>query len=193
MHGSINPNDTLDYVNVDTSLQRAAAGIGASEAHGVICGLLCVPEAIENPLWLEEVVPDGVTSEQDRDDAKRLLISVAEASRAQLGEDSFEFYPLLPEDEFPLQSRGRALAQWCAGFLFGLSIAGAGDLDALPADSREIVGDLSKFAGIRGGGRDEEEENAYAELVEYIRVGVMLINQELGGQSSSLNFEQPLH
>ena len=74
-----------------------------------------------------------------------------------------------------------------------MSIAGAGDLDALPADSREIVGDLSKFAGIRGGGRDEEEENAYAELVEYIRVGVMLINQELGGQSSSSNFEQPLH
>jgi uncharacterized protein YgfB (UPF0149 family) len=186
------PPESLDYATLDTELRRAKASVGASEAHGIICGVLCVARSDETD-WLAEIVPTDTEEVDCVDDLKRLLLELARDSRRLLETDGFDFYPLLPADEYPLRSRSEALSQWCSGFLFGLTLAGAGDLERLPAESREIVTDLANFTTIRGGAVDEEEEQAYAELVEYIRVGAMLIKQELNGWSSRAQAPHQLH
>jgi uncharacterized protein YgfB (UPF0149 family) len=62
-----------------------------------------------------------------------------------------------------------------------MSEGGMKDLAALPADSSEVMRDLVEIA--RAGGYDleegEEDEVAYNELLEYVRTGVLLINEEL--------------
>lgn len=192
MQDSSGPLDSLDYTTLDAELRRVNAGIGASEAHGVICGVICVPQR-QDTNWLSEIVPDESDDALPADDVKHLLLEIARDSSRSLATDEFEFYPLLPADEFPLGSRSQALAQWCTGFLFGLTLAGAGDLDKLPDESREIVTDLANFATIRSGPTSEEEEQAYAEIVEYVRVGTMLINQELNGRGASVQAPHNLH
>jgi len=52
---------------------------------------------------------------------------------------------------------------------------------ALPADVREILRDLVEISKVafEAAEAGEEEERAYAEIVEYVRVGVLLINEEM--------------
>ena len=168
----------LDYPTLDCALAEIGAGISASETHGMICGVLCVPDA-ENTQWVAEIM-SGSDPEANRDACAELLIAIYESAREQLGSTNFEFEPLLPDNAEALTQRSAALGEWCTGFLFGLTFAGTVSLESLPQDSREVVDDLTKFANIRATDSDDDkEEAAFVELVEYIRVGVMLISEEL--------------
>ena len=170
----------LDYVTLDQALADVGAGMGASEAHGIISGVLCVPDTEDAP-WVAEIM-DGIDPEVDPETCAGLLVAIYDSSREQLASTGFEFEPMLPDEDEVLAVRSVALGEWCTGFLFGFTMAGGASFDALPPDSREVVEDLSKFANIRstnGEEEEEEEEAAFLELVEYIRVGVMLISEEL--------------
>jgi len=92
-----------------------------------------------------------------------------------------EFELLLPEDEAPLDSRTVALAQWCQGFLYGLGGSAIQDAGGLPGEVGEIVRDLSEITrvGVDSDQNAESNESAYAELVEFVRVGVQLVFEEL--------------
>ncbi len=109
-----------------------------------------------------------------------------------------EFQPLLPEDEQPLSERTAALAQWCVGFLYGLGSGAIDDLKTLPGEVGEVVRDFDDITrvGVDGGETDEQNESAYAELVEFVRVGVQLVFEELestraAADESSDEAEQP--
>ena len=88
---------------------------------------------------------------------------------------------LLPDDNEALPVRLEALGQWCEGFYLGLGVAGLSDLDKLPEDSREIVQDMIDIAQIEvdTGDTSEEDEVAFEEVAEYLRVGALLIHEEL--------------
>ena len=96
------------------------------------------------------------------------------------------FQPLLPGDDESLEQRTAALAAWCQGFNYGLALAvRIGDADeALQHDTvAEIVRDFAELAQL-GYTEDEiegEGEVAWAELVEYVRVSVQLVFEELAG------------
>ena len=51
----------------------------------------------------------------------------------------------------------------------------------LPKDTREVLSDFSEIAraGLDGTEVDENEEHAYAEVVEYVRVSALLVYDEL--------------
>ena len=168
----------LDYTVLDHALADIGAGMGASEVHGIICGLSCGPDT-DDTQWVDEII-EGADPEINPDSCAELLLAVLESTREQLTSTDFGFDPMLPDEDELLGVRSTALGEWCGGFLFGLTFTGAVSLDALPDDSREVVEDLSKFASIRAiNSDDDEEEAAFLELVEYIRVGVMLISEEL--------------
>jgi hypothetical protein len=93
---------------------------------------------------------------------------------------------LVPGDDAALEQRTTALCQWCNGFLYGLAGHGAADPERLPGDAGEIVRDLGEItrAGVDGQESDEVNESAYIELVEFVRVGVQLVFEELGARRS---------
>jgi uncharacterized protein YgfB (UPF0149 family) len=73
-----------------------------------------------------------------------------------------------------------ALGGWCQGLLYGLGLGESGWSDRLGEESQEFLQDVADIAQI---GFDideagEADENAYAEVVEYLRVGLMLIQQD---------------
>ena len=108
-----------------------------------------------------------------------------------------EFHPLLPEDLSPLDERTTALAQWCVGFLYGLGSGSIPDLTALPGEVGEVIRDFDEITrvGVDGGEGEEQNESAYAELVEFVRVGVQIVFEELGAlrEPESEQPEPPLH
>ena len=164
-------------------LEGAGSQVVAAEGHGCLCGALCSSPDYTLERWLEELVAidddgDDNPEELPPDDALRLLF--ADTHRALRGAE-MEFEPLLPDDDEALERRATALAQWCQGFLYGFGTGKPMRDEDLRGQVSEILRDVSHIAAaaVDVGAAGEEEEEAYAEVVEYVRVGVQLIHDEL--------------
>lgn len=84
---------------------------------------------------------------------------------------------LLPLDETPLSYRLEALSDWCEGFLEGIQIAEATGSDlTLSQNSLDIVKDIESISSLNADEvSTEENEKYYLELVEFLRVAVLLL------------------
>jgi len=168
---------------LDLALERLQAGMGAAECHGTIVGLICARGAVEPDACQREVAP--VAEEEAGDvlaaESRRLLSALCAESSRQLGDAVLDFHLVLPDDTAPLDDRIEALGEWCQGFLLGLSLGGIESADRLPEDSAEAMRDIVEIAqvGESEHGEGEEDEQAYVELVEYVRTAVLLANEEL--------------
>lgn len=170
----------MDFEQLDDLLSRGGAGVGAAEAHGMICGISCATEAGVDGNFLAQIFdpPDG--SGSDDPESRVMLWELADETVRQLSSDELTFAPFLPSDSAPMGRRTEAMAQWCAGFMAGLGLGGVGDAEELPADTREILADFSELARMAPESEQgESTEAAYVELIEYIRVCVLLVNEEL--------------
>jgi len=80
-----------------------------------------------------------------------------------------------------LNRNGPRVVALTAGFLYGLGTGQISDLDALNGDVGEIVRDFTEISRATGDDADEDESNeqAYAELVEFIRVAAQVVFEEL--------------
>lgn len=166
----------LDFTALEAVVQRIALASDGAEVHGSLCGALCVqrPEEID----LMKLVDPSITSVGP---VPAELKRCRDESLVALQDDALGFTPLLPDDQHSLDQRVAALAAWCAGFLFGLSLRVGFDPRQLGEDAQEIVRDFAELsrAAFDPDEDDEIEETAYAELVEYVRVGVQLVFMEL--------------
>ena len=167
----------LDYGEIQTALRQARAVTDAAEAHGTLAGCLCATVQYRFEDWLAEILPEG----QAAPDTTAALRRVFETTSESLNEAQLDFAPLLPLDVEPINDRAAALGQWCQGFLYGLGTSSLDDASRLPGDIGEIVRDLSEISrvGVDAGDSEESNEGAYAELVEFVRVGVQLLFDEL--------------
>jgi len=166
-----------DYSEIQRALDDARAVTDAAEAHGTLAGALCAAPGYRFEDWLREILPEG----EVQPEAFAPLRQLYAETNAALGTDEMQFRPLLPADADPLGARAAALAQWCQGFLYGLGSSRIHDASRLPGDVGEIVRDLTEITHAGAGDADatESDETAYAELVEFVRVGVQLIFEEL--------------
>ena len=158
----------------------AAAGClaDAAEAHGSLCGALCAMAPYRMQDWVNEILPDGAVLS---DESAAMIERVFAATATSFGEQGMDFEPLLPDDDQPLNGRANALALWCTGFLYGLGTGHISDLEALNGDVGEIVRDFTEISRATGDDADADESNeqAYAELVEFIRVAAQVVFEEL--------------
>lgn len=165
-----------DHDAVQSALARAGSLSLAAEAHGLLCGLLCADPALPARDWLAVLLTElGDIAAVDAE-GRQLLDALYAATRAGFADEELAFEPLLPDDEAPLAARADALAQWCQGYVYGLARAGE-RLSGLGVEAREMLDDLREFAraGLDADETDEADEAAWVELVEYLRVGVLLL------------------
>lgn len=175
----------VTFPEVVRVLERRGSSVSAAEGHGCLCGALCATADYPLERWLEEIVPDESSSEDEVVTAALQLL-FTDTVRALRG-DEMEFEPLIPDDDAALDRRAAALAQWCQGFLYGFGTGQPFKPEQLPANVSEILKDLTHIgrASVDIGESGEEEEQAYAEIVEYVRVGVQLIHDELADARAS--------
>jgi hypothetical protein len=158
-------------------LVRSHALTDAAEAHGTLVGSLCATRCTLTD-WLVEILPEG---RADALAAERLR-AVFESTAGALLQGTLSFAPLLPADDAPIGDRTLALGEWCQGFLYGL---GAGAAVPDPAswngEAAEVLRDMTEITKVDVDPADDPESNetAYAELVEFVRVGVQLLYDHL--------------
>ena len=145
----------------------------------MLCGTLCAGGEAGPRRWLHEVLGPRPESSQAVRECRALMRRMMQQTIRDLSDPEFGFCALLPDDEEPLATRARALGQWCSGFLYGLGLGGARIHPRLSADAREVLSDLSEFARIADDVEGSpEQEDDYTQLVEYLRVGVLLVHEE---------------
>ena len=175
--------ETLRYDELADALARLGSEQDAAGYHGALCGALCVREAGEiDPMRVGDApLKAGAAQAAEGAAAVRLLDALRGQSVEAFEGSQMSFSPLLPDDEEDLAQRVRALGAWCEGFLYGLSSGKALSMNSCSPEMKEIVRDFTEFtrAGVGDDEDAELEETAYAELVEYIRVGAQLIYMEL--------------
>jgi uncharacterized protein len=168
----------IRFKDFEDVLAGAGSLADAAEAHGSLCGALCSMSPYKMQDWVNEILPDGTALS---DESAAMLEKVFTATATSFGEQGMEFEPILPDDESPLNGRANALALWCTGFLYGLGTGHISDLEGLNGDVGEIVRDFTEISRATGDDADADESNeqAYTELVEFIRVAAQVVFEEL--------------
>lgn len=169
----------ISYNELGDALARAQAGVGASELHGSLVGYQCGGGSADARRWF-----DVLEFDQDGDVAAALPPGLLEQLHREcstwLADPELGFEPLLPGADTPIEARADALVEWCHGFLGGFGLAGAGHRGSLSPDAQEILGDFGTIAATRFEyAGNEDDEAALAEVVEFIRVGALLLHAEL--------------
>ena len=151
-----------------------------AECHGVACGLLCRRadsslDAFVGLLDMLEIVVAPGTG------LKMSLEELFNSTRAQLADEDMGLSLWLPDDDEILEERTMALSQWCSGFLAGLGSSGDASLEARSDDAIEALKDLEQIskAEVADTAESEDDENAFAEIVEYIRIVILMIREDL--------------
>ena len=183
------------YSHILLTLDKIESEIEPSELHGAFCGLLCA-----NNKATFEVAQDNLLQSLDFDnllhrESLSSLSMLFDNTNQQINDPTCDFHLLLPEDE-SVEESVYSLGEWCQGFLLGLSLGGVNDLDSLPEEGAEIAKDFLEIA--RAGSmytieESEEDEHSFEELVEYVRVGALLINEILNPEKSMPLDRSKLH
>lgn len=156
--------------DVAGAARRAGLATGAAELHGALSGWIAGAGSA-GPDWLAKVFADPSLPA-----AEGPLAALAGATAAQFGDRDFGFELLLPPAEASLQERSGALFDWCRGFLGGFGLA-AGAEPPLSDEGREALADLARLAAAQPqDDGDEEDEDALAEIEEFVRVAALLLH-----------------
>lgn len=168
---------TRTFDELQRALVQSHALTDAAEAHGTLVGSLCASRCSLQD-WLAEILPDG----RANDGAADSLRAVFELTAGALVDGELGFQPILPTDDAPIGDRTVALGEWCQGFLYGLgSGVAVPDPDSLKGEAAEVLRDMTEITHVDVDPEDGDESNeaAYAELVEFVRMGVQLLYDHL--------------
>lgn len=171
-----------------------------SQLHGCLCGLLGAG-APAQPEYGLDAMAQALDLEVHGELASRIM-QLYTVTEAALQDEEFTFLPLLPDEEEEIALRTAALANWCDGFLAGFAYATAAadsNVSALSQETGEILRDIGAMAQAEPAADESEEEaeDSFIELVEYLRVAVVNIFMDSQATAADRNMssatERPLH
>jgi len=189
--------ESIKLDSVQSELITLGVEQSPSEVHGTLCGVLCAKSDINLYEWLSLALLDKTKDFAEVINNRDLLLEgigvsfkgffIATAS--SLDNSNLDFQPLLADDEDSVTNRLCAIAQWSQGFLMGLTLGGIKDFSAYPAEVSEFVEAMTSISNadeydLAG---DESDETAIIEFTEFIRMGVLLSNEEINP------VRQPIH
>jgi uncharacterized protein YgfB (UPF0149 family) len=172
------------FANDSSQFQRLSqllTPLDLAELHGLLCGLLCTRINLDRDQWLRHAREALADDREFSPTTDELLGQLFDEGVSRIGSFDEPITPVLPDDDTPLRQRVNALGDWCQGLLYGLGLGEIGRGDQLSEESQEFLRDVADIAQIgfdtdEGG---ETDENAYAEIVEYLRVGLLMIQQDI--------------
>jgi len=170
-----------DYDYINDCIENAGLTMVTSECHGNACGVLCSQTGMHPNDWFDSLVAAQDVSVDHIELLSDLLKSLYQTSEQFLNNIDFEFELFLPDDEATIRDRLDALGEWCSGFLLGLSVGGITDVKSLPEEISAFLDDCLEIARVGNSelNNSEDDETSYTELVEYVRMGVITMFEEV--------------
>jgi uncharacterized protein len=169
------------YEDITDAIALREEVVSAAELHGLFCGMHCAKPGLEANVCLPEVF----SNQEDPLDGydRALFTSLCDSARESLNSPDFSFYLFLPDDDEALIERAQALGEWCQGFLYGLGAQV--ESTSWHGECEEILRHLVDIAQLDADADGEEDEVAFMELSEFVRMGVQLIRSETRAAAQS--------
>ncbi|MEA3278917.1 MAG: UPF0149 family protein [Pseudomonadota bacterium] len=175
----MDPASATDYQRLTERLAVFELTPSASEAHGMLCGLICAGHPQAEATWVEELLAGTDLNDLTAQDCRQSLQALADQTREEIVGPGVGLTLLLPGDERPLPERALGLYDWSRGFLYGLGIAGVDEKD-ISDQAREVLHDFAAITRLDLDALDESEddEESLTELTEFAWVAAMLMYEE---------------
>jgi len=183
------PDDEIppSYNKVHSALQQAHANISAAEAHGMLCGFICAGKEMDGKSWIDPILGDQTISDEILAENRALLLKLYELSSIKLQQMEFDFSLLLPDDDEPLYVRAEALSHWCLGFVIALNRSGINIQAAISVEVQDALRHMLEISKLDYNIIDvtEEDERAYFEVMEYVRMAVLMVYTEIASEQGT--------
>ncbi|MCJ8297944.1 MAG: UPF0149 family protein [Pseudomonadales bacterium] len=155
--------------------------LSPAELHGLVCGQLAGGSRLSNDLWLQ-MANDFLDIEHfSHEQSKVGLVGLYQQSLAQFEGLEMSLDLLLPDDDdYELSQRVESLGLWVQGFLAGFGTQGRQADKKLSEDAKEMLNDLAQISQVASVDleEDDDSENNFIELSEYVRMGAVYIFTE---------------
>lgn len=183
-------SEALDYDLLSDELAPLKLNMDISLLHGLITGLLVSGSSLQAENYLRSLLLNKTGPENHQ--STQALFSILTITQAWLTNFGFDFQMLLPHDDEDLPIRVEGFSDWAQGFIEGFFMSGITMDDIESEDTIEALQHFEEFSqmGLDDLEFGEEDEKAFAELVEYARLAVMQIFCDLNDDETG--FSEPL-
>lgn len=177
-------NSDVDHDLLNDALKRCGANWTAAQTHGLVSSRLAVSGTRGASESLGQVLEGSDTADALRKECADMLATLWQSTHRAFSERLSAFEPLLPDDNDAVGIRTEALAHWCEGYLHGLVSGehGAALKERLAAEPlADIIKDMLQITRATADDLEDDDssDEAYVEIVEYLRVAAQLFYEEL--------------
>jgi uncharacterized protein YgfB (UPF0149 family) len=150
-----------------------------AELHGYAAGFVSVGGRITADGWVKHCI-DLLDCDTPDPEQNQVFYTVYTSALDNMESGEMSLDLLLPDDEFDLDQRISSLGQWCQGYLTGFAMAGKqqsiDQQKTYSPDLTEAISDIAAIAQVSADEQtDEEGEQDYFAVCEYVRVAAMTI------------------
>ena len=173
-------------------LQEQFPGLNLSEAQGLLIAILCGESLDYFHNWLVELEHIRFDEAELNQEILKILY---EKTLAEINSVEFTLSLLLPEE--PLESRIEGFIKWCHGFSYGFGLSNE-LYNALDEDGRDYIRYIIEFSALEKEQVFEElsEETdflALEELIEFVRLGALMLYYHLKSRGEIEGATKPVH
>lgn len=180
MTQSSSQHSKLDFASVQANITTESVTVHASEIHGVLSGLICAGFSFEDQSYLVMLNDLFNNGEDFPVSVKTIIKQMFSELWTDILDDDYSFQLMLPDDDDSLVERGHALGAWVQGFNLGFGLQQK-DTPVTSAEVTEVLTDFADIANLSDEmEEDEDSEQAYFEISEYVRISALLCFSELG-------------
>ncbi|VVM27905.1 hypothetical protein BSPWISOXPB_2151 [uncultured Gammaproteobacteria bacterium] len=187
MEDLMTDNNLIDYDEVKGTLHNLNTDDTIASAHGILCGFSCVKPELKLDDWLNEVLVSIDLTNVNEKEAHEQLAKIYNTTLSQLSDATLNFQLLIANEDSKLREQADTLIQWCQGFLVGLGLQKVSTTDE---DVLEMIKDFSEISKLDGDVLDDEQNaQDLSEIIEFVRMGTLLIQETL--QPSKQDYISP--
>lgn len=183
----------MDFVKINEALEPYSEFDSAAFLQGMLYGLRCGNPKMTVSGWVKQVLEEA-DAKSVKESFLKLLQELYVSSEEAMKGSGFELEMCLPEEEESLSVRALMLGQWCEGFIYGFGIQGQAQQKLSP-EVKELFRDFADIAAIDVmdlADASDEDESDFMQLVEFVRIGVLTINEDLNPvKGTPIMNEQP--
>lgn len=166
----------MNYLEINEFCQKFLPDLSGAELAGMLHGLVghgFVPEAGRWPQQMSDFLANGEPLGQQAEDELEQIIAFTQKDYQP---ESYSIDLLIPEDDYPIDQRARALGEWCQGYLTGYGLIK--QEKELEDDAKEALRDMSEIAKVDFSIEDEdpeELESAFMTISEHVKMSAQII------------------
>ena len=177
----------IDYDQVKTVLHSLNTDDTIASAHGILCGFACVKPDLALDDWLGEILVSIDLNNLKQKAAHQQLAQLYNDTLSQLNNPTLNFQLLIANHNHPLKQQADTLIQWCQGFLVGLGLCKISTNDE---SVLEMIKDFSEISKLDIEVLDNQQNaQDLNEIIEFVRIGTLLIQETL--HPSKQNYISP--